>query len=364
MTVLWPWFLPLLGLVPLLIALYIWMLRRRRRFTVRYSSLSLVRAAAPPSNRRRHIPFALFLLGLTSLVGAVSRPVSIVSVPTNQTTIILAMDVSGSMCSTDITPNRLTAAREAALNFIRRQKAGTHIGLVAFAGFAELIQPPTTDPEALQAAIDSLMVGRRTAIGSGILKSIDAIAEIDPNVAPSVTSSSSGVKPTPVPKGAYAPDIIVLLTDGASNAGPSPLEAAQQAVDRGVRVYTIGFGTERGSEFPNCGNLQGTEPLFGGPGGGGPPGGGGGGRGPGGGGGFGGFRRGIDEETLKKVAALTDGKYYAAESADQLLEVFQSLPTYLITKHETTELSFIFTTLGAVLAGLAIVLSLLWNPLS
>ncbi|MCW5852799.1 MAG: VWA domain-containing protein [Anaerolineae bacterium] len=363
MTVLWPWFLLLLGLVPLLIALYIWMLRRRRRFTVRYSSLSLVRAAAPPSNRRRHIPFALFLLGMTSLVGATTRPVSIVTVPTNQTTIILSMDVSGSMCSTDITPNRLTAAKEAALNFIRRQKPGTHIGLVAFAGYAELIQPPTTDPEALQAAIDSLMVGRRTAIGSGILKAIDAIAEIDPSVAPSVTSTSTAVKPTPVPKGAYAPDIIVLLTDGASNAGPSPVEAAQQAVDRGVRVYTIGFGTERGSEFPNCGNLQGTEPLFGGPGGGGPPGGGGRGFG-GGGGGFGGFRRGIDEETLKKVAALTDGKYYAAESADQLLEVFQSLPTNLIVKHETTELTFIFTTLAGVLAALAIILSLLWNPLS
>ena len=365
MTVLWPGFLLLLALVPLLIALYIWMLRRRRRFTVRYSSLSLVRAAAPPSNRRRHIPFALFLLGLTSLVGAASRPVSIVTVPTNQTTIILAMDVSGSMCSTDITPNRLTAAKDAALNFIRRQKTGTHIGLVAFAGYAELIQPPTTDPEVLQDAIDSLMVGRRTAIGSGILKSIDAIAEIDPSIAPSVSSTSTAVKPTPVPKGAYAPDIIVLLTDGASNAGPSPLEAAQQAVDRGIRVYTIGFGTERGSEFPTCGNIQGTEPLFGGPGGpggGGPPGGGG--RGFGGGGGFGGFRRGIDEETLKKVAGMTDGKYYSAESASQLEEVFQSLPTSLITKHQTTEISFIFTTLGALLAALAIVLSLLWNPLS
>lgn len=364
MTVLWPLFLLLLGLVPLLIALYIWMLRRRRRFTVRYSSLSLVRVAAPPSNRRRHIPFALFLLGLTSLVGATSRPVSIVSVPTNQTSIILAMDVSGSMCSTDINPNRLTVAKEAALNFIRRQKPGTRIGLVAFSGYAELIQPPTTNADALQAAVDNLMVGRRTAVGSGILKSIDAIAEIDQSVAPSITSTSTAVKPTPVPKGAYVPDIIVLLTDGASNAGPSPVDAAQQAVDRGIRVYTIGFGTERGSEFPNCGNIQGTEPLFGGqggPGGGGPPGGGG--RGFGGGG-FGGFRRGIDEETLKKVSAMTDAKYYSAESADQLEEVFQNLPTSLIMKHETTELTFVFTTLAGVLAALAIILSLLWNPLS
>jgi len=336
--------------MPLIVAAYIWMLRRRRRFAVRYSSLALVRAALPHQSRlRRHLPFALFLLALTSLVIALGRPVAIVSVPTGQVTIILAMDVSRSMCATDIPPNRLEAAKAAALSFIQSQRSGTQIGVVAFAGFAELIQPPTTDQEVLQDVVESLTTGRRTAIGSAILKSLDAIAEIYPNVAPSVSSLASGIQPTPVPNGAYASDIIVLLTDGVSNAGPLPLEAAQQAVDRGVRVYTIGFGTENNQSIPSCGQqFQGGDPFGGG--------------GQFGGGG-GGFRRGIDEATLKQVADMTGGEYYAATSAGELQNVFQNLPTYLITRHETMEISVAFTAIGALLATIAIALSLIWHPL-
>jgi Ca-activated chloride channel family protein len=365
MDLLWPGFLLLLGLIPLLAAAYIVMLRRRRRFAVRYSSLSLVREALPQQSwLRRHLPVILFLIALTSLVIALTRPVTIVSVPAGQTAIILTIDVSRSMCSTDIQPSRLQAAEAAALSFIQQQQATTQIGIVAFSGYAELIQPPTTDSEALQSAIESLATGRRTAIGSGILKALDAIAEIDPNVAPSWTSTSREPQPTPVPRGAYAPDIIVVLTDGVSNAGPLPTDAAQQAVDRGVRVYTIGFGTAEGSSFPACGvQFQGREPgdnqRFGG-GGGGQFGG-----GPGGGGfGGGGFRRGIDEATLKQVADMTGGAYYSAESAGELQDVFQKLPTYLITKHETSEVSVVFVALGALLAALAIILSLRWHPLS
>lgn len=355
MTAMWPGFLALLLLIPLLIAVYIWMLRRRRRFAVRYSSLSLVREALPRSNWRRHIPFALFLLALTSLILALVRPLAIVSVPTNQTTIILALDVSRSMCSTDIAPNRLVAAKNAAVSFVQQQRAGTRIGVVAFAGYAELIQPPTTDADLLEEAIAGLLTGSRTAIGSGILRSIDAIAEIDPSVPRSISAGSSAPAPTPVPKGTYAPDIIVLLTDGASNAGPTPLNAARQAADRGIRVYTIGFGTARGSEMPNCNpGVTGREPNSGLP-----SFGGGGGRGFGGGG----FRRGIDEETLKRVSALTDGKYYSAESANELTDVFNSLPTSLITRTETTEISVAFAALGALLAAIAVTMSLLRHPL-
>ena len=155
MELLWPRFLFLLGLIPLLIAAYIWVLRRRRRFTVRYSSLALVREALPHSSRlRRHLPFALFLLAIASLVIASGRPVDIVSVPTDQTTIILVIDASGSMRSTDIQPSRLGAAEAAAISFIQRQKSQTQIGVVAFAGSAELIQAPTTDQEALQIVTD------------------------------------------------------------------------------------------------------------------------------------------------------------------------------------------------------------------
>jgi Ca-activated chloride channel homolog len=355
MDLLWPGFLFLLILIPVLIGVYIWILRRRRRFTVRFSSLSLVRAALPRYSRwRRHMPFALFLAALVSLIFALVRPVTVVAVPTNQTTIILAIDVSRSMCSTDIEPSRLEAAEAAAISFIESQKYTTHIGIVAFSGFAELIQPPTTDREALRSAIQSLATGRRTGIGSGILKAIDAIAEIDPNVTPSINDLTTGIEPTPPPNGAYAPSIIVLLTDGASNVGPLPVDAAQQALDRGVRVYTIGFGTAQGSDFPRCDDqFMGREPFNGGNqqfgGGGGPP---------------GGFRRGIDEDTLKQVADMTGGTYYSAESGNELQSVFENLPTYLIVKHEVMEVSVAFTAIGALFAILAVALSMLWNPMS
>ncbi|NIO42646.1 MAG: VWA domain-containing protein, partial [Burkholderiales bacterium] len=211
----------------------------------------------------RHLPFALFVLALASLVIALGRPVASVTVPIGQSTIILAVDVSLSMCSTDIHPNRLAAAQAAALSYIRRQEPTTQIGIVAFAGFAALTQPPTTDQEALQAAVESLATSHRTAIGSAILKSLDAIAEVNQNVAPSVSGVASGDQITPVPNGDYAPDIIVLLSDGANNVGPLPLDAAQQAVERGVRVHTIGFGTEDGATM-DCSQQFQESDLFGG----------------------------------------------------------------------------------------------------
>ena len=364
MTWLWPSFLYLLILIPLLIIAYILILRRRRRFAVRYSSLALVRAALPRQSwLRRHLPFIFFLVALTGLILALARPVNIISVPAGKATIILTIDVSRSMCSTDIQPTRIQAAENAALSFIQRQSSNTQIGIVAFSSFAELIQPPTSDRNLLNSAVKSLLVGRRTAIGSGILTAIDAISQVDKNVTPSITDANPGIEPAPVPKGAYVPDIIVLLTDGVNNTGPLPLDAAQQAEDRGVRVYTIGFGTPNGSEFAMC--QSDSQYGFGGGGYGGF--GFGGGYGNGAFGGFGsgpgGFQRGIDDATLKQVAAMTGGTYYSASSAGELENVFRSLPTYLIMKHETTEISVLFTAFGALLAALAILLALLWHPL-
>ena len=350
---LWPGFLILLGLIPVMVGVYIWALRRRARAAVRYSSLALVREALPQQAWwRRHLPFALFLLALASLVLALGRPVAVVSVPTGQVTIMLTLDVSRSMCSTDIPPNRLEAAKAAALSFIQRQTSNTQIGVVAFAGYAELVQMPTSDQELLEDAVRSLTTARRTAIGSAILKSLDTIAEIDSSVAP-VSGAGSSLPPTPVAQGAFVPHIIVLLTDGVSNAGPMPLAAAQLAADRGVRVYPIGFGTAAGDSgsLPFCGQgFQGNDPFngtgfFGG------------------GGGGGGFRRGIDEETLNLVAEMTGGEYYTAESASELQKVFENLPTHLITRHETLEISVAFAAIGALLAALAIGLAQQWHPL-
>ncbi|HET9755225.1 MAG TPA: VWA domain-containing protein [Candidatus Limnocylindrales bacterium] len=359
MDLLAPGVLILLALLPVLVGVRFWLLRRRRP-GIRYSSLSLVSAAAPRSSWiRRHLPFAFFLVALASLVVAMARPVQIVPVPAGRTTVILAMDVSRSMCATDIPPNRLLAAEAAAASFIDRQGATTQIGIVAFAGFAEIVQAPTTDQEVLLDVVESLTTGRRTAVGSAILKSLDAIAEIDDSVAPIPDAGSAPEDaPAAVPRGAYAPAIIVLLTDGASNAGPVPVEAAQAAAARGVRVYTIGFGTaDPNSERPPCGlQFIGNEPnqtgLAPDPGFGG-----------GGGGGGGGFRRAIDEETLMAVAEATGGAYYPAESADELNTVFQNLPTNLITRHEIMEISVIFVALGAVLVAIAILLGQAWRPL-
>jgi len=318
MTFLAPWALALLVAIVALVVARAWLLRRRKP-ALRYSSLSLVREAVGGSSRvRRHLPFALFALGLVSLVVALARPVQVVNVPAGRTTVILAMDVSRSMCATDIQPNRLLAAESAASSFIGRQTDSTQIGIVAFAGFAEVVQTPTTDQEVLLDVIDSLTTGRRTAIGAAILESLDAISEVDSSVAPVEpdASPSTDAQPQPqpqLPRGAYAPAIIVLLTDGASNAGPLPVDAASEAAARGVRVYTIGFGTnDPNSERPPCGiQFLGNEPNdpfgFGGFGGGGA-----------------GFRRAIDEQTLMAVADATGGEYYPAASADELQKVFES----------------------------------------
>ena len=353
MSFLWSNLLYLFFLIPLIIAAYILILRRRRRFAVRYSSLSLVREAmAHQSWLRRHLPFIFFLLALASLTVALARPVATVMVPSNQATIILAMDVSRSMCSTDIPPNRLEAAKQAALDFIARQERGRLIGVVAFAGFAELVQPPTNDRGLLEDAILNLNPARRTAIGSAILRSLDAISEIDNSVAPGDTGNLPEGSFTPMPEGEYVPHIIVLLTDGASNAGPSPISAAQQASERGVRVYTIGFGTTRNTSPMNCGyQIQETEQFGGGFGN------------PFGGGG-GGFRREIDEETLTAIADMTGATYYAATSAGELQDVFQNLPTYLVATRQTIEISAFFTVIATLMAVLAMILSLRLYPLA
>lgn len=360
MDLLWPSFLILLSLIPLLIALYVWVLKRRQRYAIRYSSLWLIRAARPGQSRwRRHIPFALFLLALGSLILAIARPVANVPVPSSRANIVLALDVSLSMCASDIEPNRLTVAQEAAETFILNQEPGTKVGIVAFAGFAELVVPPSADKEVLLEAVRNLTAARRTAIGSAILRSLDAIAEVNENVAPvDVYLGVGEIESTPPTEVPLQPDIIVLLTDGASNRGAPPLVAAQAAAERGIRVYTIGYGTPEGLPF-KCTpqQLGGANLWFGGGFGGG--GFGSGNFGPGGGR----FQIALDDETLRHVSALTDAEYYQAESADELLDVFANVPTYLETTRVTTEISVFFVAMGAILALISTVLMLRWNPL-
>jgi Ca-activated chloride channel family protein len=333
----WPSALILLSLIPLLIAAYIWRRNRRRRYAIRFSSLSLVRLAIPAQSRiKRHLPLVLFCLALSSLVIGLARPVAVTRVPEGRATVMLALDVSRSMLQDDIPPSRIGAAKEAALSFIRTQKDTNLIGIVAFASFAQLVQPPTNDLEELETAILLLTTGRGTAIGSGILTGLDAIDEFNQGGAPTAGVEATATPAAPRAKGDYEPDIIVLLTDGVATTGPHPLDAAQAAADRGIRVYTIGYGTETGSE--NLGNG-----YFGG--------------------GWGFRRRGIDEETLKQIAEMTGGEYYTANSAGELQKVFDRLPTFLVTRKETVEVSVAFAALGALLIASAVLLVQLWRPL-
>ncbi len=253
-------------------------------------------------------------------------------------------------------PAGCSAAEAAASAFIEHQAATTQIGIVAFGGFAELIQAPTTDAQALLDALHSLATGRRTAVG-----------QRDPRIASTrsprwtrrspPTPARARIRARPVPTGAYAPDIIVVLTDGASNAGPDPLEAAQQAVDRGVRVYTIGFGTANGgvdwhaarsSSVGSHADGFGSGGVGGGAGAGGRP---------------GGFRRGIDEATLTQVADETGGTYYPAESGDDLEKVFANLPVSLIIRHEVVEAASGSWAWPHCCSAAAFLLGRAWRPL-
>lgn len=341
-----------------LLAAYVWQLRRRRRNVVRYSNVALVRAAVGTQHRwRRHVPIALVLASLAVLGVASARPQVRADVPVASSAVILALDVSGSMCATDVSPNRLTAAQEAVRQFIRSQNEETRIGLVLFSGFAQLSVAPTHDRAQLLQAVDVATTGRGTAIGAAILKSVDAIAELDPNVAPSDTSSAGttpgggqpgGTLPSPGAPAATAPEIVVLLTDGANTRGVSPLDAATQAAARGVRVYPIGFGTRTPTQMACTRNQLGglVDGRGGGFGGGG-----------GGGRGFDGANYLIvDEDALKKVAATTGGEYFKATDAAQLNAVLNDLPKHVSVQKQEVDISVGFAALAAVLllAGLRV----------
>ncbi|MGE3289133.1 MAG: VWA domain-containing protein [Pseudonocardia sp.] len=340
----WPFALLGLIAVPLLAGVYVWQQRRRRRNAVRLSSVALVRAAAPQRRTwRRHVPVALLLAALGMLGLAAARPQVGIDVPISRSTVILAVDVSGSMCATDVDPNRLGAAQAAVREFVAAQDPATSVGLIIFSGFAQIAVAPTTEREPVLRALDAITTGRGTAIGAAVLKSVDAIAEIDPDVAPSSVDGSPGAtEPPPRAPGTYVPEIVVLLTDGANTRGVEPIDAARAAAARGVRVYPIGFGT-RNPTMMVCSAAQLGGRVDG----------------------YGGARRPTtaiggsylvaDEPTLREVASITGGEYFAAEDAQRLQQVLTDLPRSVTTQHREVELSVWF---GA--AAVALILAGLW----
>ncbi len=367
----------LIGLlaVPILLAAYLWQIRRRKPAAVRYSNVALVRSAVGPSRRwRRHVPVALVIASLGLLGVAAARPQVKADVPISSSTVIVALDVSGSMCATDVEPNRLGAAQAAVRKFVETQGDDTKIGLVLFSGFAQLAVAPTTNKSDLLNTLDAVTTGRGTTIGAAILKSIDAIAELDPNVAPSDPEDApnpdgsslpktpndgngSGATPTPTPNangGDKAPEIVVLLTDGANTRGITPEEAAVQAAARGVRIYPIGFGTTNPTQMV-CSPSQlggGTQQRFGG-------------RDFASGGAMGGRNfLVVDEAALKTVASTTGGEYFAATDADQLQSVLDNLPRHVTTQQQDVDISAGFIAVAAVVLLLGLGLSIRWSTLS
>jgi Ca-activated chloride channel family protein len=339
----WPWALFALLILPLVFAAWWLIRRRRRRATVRVTSIALVRLAAPGRSRwRRHVPAALLGAGLAVLAIGAARPQATVPQASSSATIMLTLDVSGSMCSTDVKPNRITAAEQSAGAFIKSQAGGPRIGIVVFSGTAVVLVPPTTDTQQLLNALGGLTTGGGTAIGEGILTSLDAIAQVDPSVAPTGATVKRNLG------AGYADDVVVVLTDGSNNRGVDPPVAAKQAAARGVRVFTIGYGTDNPAEL-ECSASQ-----FGGHGGLG-------GGGFGGGGGGGGNPFDADYSALMQISKTTGGTFYRAQDASQLSSALAKLPAAFMIVHKHVDIAALFAALGGLLIAAAVALSLWWN---
>jgi Ca-activated chloride channel homolog len=341
LSFLWPQFLWLLLAVPLLVLIYVWLLRRKRKLALRLGSVAIARQALGAGlHWRRHLPPAVFLLAVALGLLAAARPLAVVTLPSDHATVMLAIDVSLSMRATDIQPSRIVAAQEAAKAFLKELPRNVKVGIVSFAGTAQVVQPATLQREDLVAAIDRFQLQRGTAVGSGI---VVALAELFPDHGLDVGEMTYGngrrgksideapAKPkkevVPVEPGSYTSAAIVLLTDGRRTTGVDPQEAAMLAANRGVKVYSIGLGTVSGE-------VAGFE-------------------------GWSMYLK-LDEPSLKAIANTTRAEYFYAGNADALRTVYEKLGTRLQLERKETEVSALLALASAALALLAAGLSLLW----
>lgn len=325
MSFIWPSMLFLLLLIPLLVGVYLYMQRRRRRALEKYGSLGFVQAGGLVPGSRRHIPPLLFLSSLTILTLALARPQTVVNLPRVEGTVILVFDVSGSMAADDLKPTRMEAAKAAAQEFVQRQPSNVQIGIVAFSEGGLGVLAPTDDREAILDSIKRLSPQRGTSLANGILSALDIIFNKGEQVAQ--LAGTPAPTPQPVPRGSYSSAVIVLLTDGENNMNPDPLEVAQAAADRGVRVYTIGVGSAAGTTLTVNGFMVHTQ---------------------------------LDEQTLKRIAEITAGKYYRAQSEEELRTIYKEVEPELTVKSEEMEVTSILAGISLLIFLVGGAFSLLW----
>ena len=340
----WPLYLWLLLAMPLLPLAYMWLLRRRGKEAVHYSSLSVVHAAAQGRNWRRHLPPALLWLACALLLLAAARPVASIPLPWARSTILLTMDVSLSMRVSDVKPTRLVAAQDAAKLFLKDLPTQIEVGLVTFAGSSQVAQAATLDRPSLVAAIDAFQMQRGTAIGNAIALSV---AELFPDHGIDVSAMTFGdyggkprgrklddkAKPAPkefvpVAPGSHTTAAIILLTDGRRTTGIDTLEAAKLAADRGVRIHVVGLGTPGGAD------AYASEGMA--------------------------IYMQLDEPTLREVARMTGGDYHQAATAEKLRSVYENLGSKMQVVKRETELAAPLALLAALFAIAAAGLSALW----
>jgi Ca-activated chloride channel homolog len=330
------WPLVLLGLliVPLAVAAYILVQRRRPKYAARFTNLDLLANVVDKGpDWKRHLPAALYLLALAALIAGIARPQVMDKVPKEEATVILVMDVSGSMKAVDVEPTRLDAAKESARTLVDNLPEKFQIALISFSNNVRTIVPPTTDRELVKQGLETLLADRGTAMGDAIVQAVDLAAPIEApdGLAPQTTP---GVRPTVVPFTGEKdnPAIIVLLSDGANSTGTAdPIEAAYEAQGRGIPIYTIALGTQDGVvEVPDQqGRIRRVNV---------PP----------------------DEETLQQISDITEGKFFAAPSADDLKTVWEDLGSKIGFDTREAEKGYWFALGGAVMVLIAGGLSLWW----
>jgi Ca-activated chloride channel family protein len=321
-----------LMLVPAFVAVYIAMQQRRRRLISIYGNPNIVQGSTGRRvGVRRHVPPAVFLVALVVLIVGMARPQTTVGLPRLEGDVVLAFDVSGSMVADDLKPTRLEAAKAAARKFVDDQPIGVQVGVVTFSEGGFTTQPPTNDKDAVLAAIQRLTVQRGTSLARGIESSLNVIAATRGNNKPLSLSvprtQTAAPTATPVPKGTYTSAVIVLITDGENNQEPNPLEAAQVAADRGVRIYTVGVGSTAGATL----HIDGFT-----------------------------VRSRLDEDTLKQISVLTGGTYYNAQSEEDLHAIYDNLNPQLAIKPQEMEVTSLFAGAGILLLMVGSTLSLLW----